>query len=828
MPRIVTFNSPLGDALLFRQLDGHESFGSLFHFTVKLVSTSNAIKPAALLGKGATVVIELERGATRYLNAQVIGFRKTGEEQRYTYYEADLAPWLWYATRAADCRIFQNMTAVEIAEKVLQKYGFPFEKKLAETYQPIGYYVQYNETDFQFLSRLFQQEGIYYYFTHADGVHTLTLADYPGAHPPLANHARIRFVSADKKGMAGEECVIDWEDGGTIKTGRYITDDYHFKTPSAELQQIRNDPQNPTHGDFEIYNWGQGYTNGGHGAHLTKVELEALQHRHASVAGSTTVRGMAPGYTFALFQHPDASFNLDYVITGATYHFQENPYSTGDSGDHTDWKIGFTAQKSAQAYRSVKTAAWPHVGGPHTAVVVGPKGKELWCDEFGRVKVQFPWDRYGKSDENSSCWIRVSSPWAGSNYGGVHVPRIGQEVLVEYLNGEVNRPIITGRVYNAEQMPPWSLPANATQSGFLSRSTPGGGYDNANAIRFEDKKGAEQLWIQAERNLDTQVENDESHHVMHDRKQKIDHDESITVGNNKIILVHGSHQETIKKGMSINVTGGNQSSTVEGDITVMSNNGVIKFMVGASSIIMTKDHIVIDSPRVDLNPGGVSGETGAALAMPGAIAAVKSAFDPSSKGTEKSNDKGAAQQKSDPATPAAAPTPKALDSEQKTAVEQALKDQQKMLEDKISALKRWNKEDQAEFKKAFGSTTDEDKNTIGNQLQKTLDLSKKMTADNFLPAEESVSGIFAYVYPDDEKHQVYLDEHFWKAPATGRDSKAGVLTHEMSHFLDVGSTADGFPDAIYGVKNSRELAVANSANALRHADSFEYWVEGGE
>jgi type VI secretion system secreted protein VgrG len=582
MPRIFTFNSPLGDALLFKQMYGQDGLSSLFSFTVKLVSTDNAIKPSALLGKGVTIDVELEHDARRYLNAQVIGFRKTGEEQRYAEYEAELAPWLWYATRAADCRIFQNRTAVEIAEQVLQKYGFPFEKKLAETYQPIGYYVQYNETDFQFLSRLFQQEGMYFFFEHADGVHTLILADFPGSHQPLANHASIRFVSASKKSMAGEESIHHWEDAGAIKTGRYVTDDYFFKTPSAELQQTRNDPKNPTHGDHEIYHWGQGFTNGGHGAHLTKVELEALQNKHAFAEGSTSVRGMAPGYTFTMFQHPDASLNIDYLVTGTAYHFQENPYASGDAGDHPNWKIDFTAQKSSDQYRAAKVTNWPYVGGPHTAVVVGPKGKELWCDEHGRVKVQFPWDRYGKSDENSSCWIRVSSPWAGSNYGGIHVPRIGQEVLVEYINGEVNRPIITGRVYNAEQMPPWTLPANATQSGFLTRSTPGGGADHANAIRFEDKKGEEELWLHAEKDQRIEVEHDESHWVGHDRSKTIDHDETVhvkhdrteTVDNNETITVHNNrtecvdHNETIDIGASrTNTIGVNHTETIGGNHT---------------------------------------------------------------------------------------------------------------------------------------------------------------------------------------------------------------------------------------------------------------------
>ena len=634
--RIFTFNSPLGDDLMFRRLEGVEGLSILFELKVILLSEKDSIKGKDLLGKSVTIEMETE-GEPRYLNAQVVNFKKTSQEDRFTEYMAELSPWLWYATRTADCRIFQHKTAVQIIDEVLGKYKFPFEKRLYEKYKEIGYYVQYNETDFQFLSRLFEQEGIYYFFEHDDDVHTLILADCPSSHTTLSNNAEIRFSSADTTGAAGEEVIRDWKLSESVKSGRYVTDDYDFKKPQAKLQQRRNDPREHDQAGYEIYNWGQGFSDPGHGEHLTKVELESLQHCQLCATATTTVRDVTPGYTFSLYRHPDDEQNADYLIIRTKYNFKENSYATGDLADHTEWSTECVVQKASLQYRPLKTIPWPWVGGPQTAVVSGPKGEEIWTDKYGRVKVQFPWDRYGKNDENSSCWIRVSSPWAGSNFGAMHVPRIGQEVLIEYINGEINRPIIIGRVYNDSQMPPWKLPDHATQSGILSRSSKGGGYGNANAIRFEDKKGAEQFWIQAERDLDMQVEHDETHHVMHDRKQKIDHDESVTVGNNKIILVHGSHQETIEKGMSINVTGGNQTSTVEGNITVISNNGVIKFMVGASSIIMTKDHIIIDSPRVDLNPGGISGEKGAALATPGAIAAVASTFDASSGGAKANN-----------------------------------------------------------------------------------------------------------------------------------------------------------------------------------------------
>jgi type VI secretion system secreted protein VgrG len=524
--RIFTLNSPLGEDLLFKGLTGQESIGNLFSFTLTALSKRNNIQAKELLGNGVTIAIETVAGK-RYLNAQVVQFQKIAQEERYSVYQAELRPWLWYAGISGDCRIFQHKTVVQIADEVLARYPFTVRKKLYNDYKEIGYCVQYNESDLDFLSRQLEQEGIYYYFEHQDGEHALVLADDIGSHKPVPGYERIRFVSADQQGTASEECMHEWGVVETIKTGQYITDDYDFKKSKAVLKQTRNMPHDHAQSTHEIYEWGHGFTESAHGEHLAKIHLEQMQQGQTKAHAKTNVRGIGPGYTFTMFQHPDSAQNIEYLITAADYSFKENPYSTGD--DVPDWGIDFSAQKSTEPYRAVKETERPYVHGVHTATVSGPAGEEIWCDKFGRVKLQFPWDRYGKSDENSSCWIRVSSPWAGDNFGVINLPRIGQEVLVEYVNGDINRPIITGRVYNDFHMPPWTLPDNATQSGVLSRSSKKGGYENANALRFEDKKGAEQVWLQAERNMDTVVEKDETHSVGHDRTKTIGHDENSTI-----------------------------------------------------------------------------------------------------------------------------------------------------------------------------------------------------------------------------------------------------------------------------------------------------------
>jgi type VI secretion system secreted protein VgrG len=325
------------------------------------------------------------------------------------------------------------------------------------------------------------------------------------------------------------------------------------------LQKIDDLPKGHNHDALEIYEWHGRYPDLAEGAQLARVRREEQQQDFQRITASSNVRGIMPGYYFKLTDHPVASNNAEYLIIGATYHFQENQQT--DDSKETEWSVGFTAKPSSERYQPPRVITKTPVVGPHTAKVTGPAGSEIWCDAYGRVKVQFAWDRYGKNDENSSCWIRVSSPWAGSNFGGMHVPRVGQEVMVEFVGGDGDQPLITGRVYNQNQMPPWDLPANATQSGFLSRSSPGGAYGNANAIRFEDKKGAEQVWIQAERNMDTVVEHDETHHVMHDRTKTIDHDETVfvhhdrteTVDNNETITVHNNRKERVDQNEVISI-----------------------------------------------------------------------------------------------------------------------------------------------------------------------------------------------------------------------------------------------------------------------------------
>jgi type VI secretion system secreted protein VgrG len=512
MSNIVTAYTALSpEVLKFRSMVGNERLSSLFEFRVELVSSSASLDLKSLLGKSLSMQVQLEAGGDRYLDGQVVSFEFCGREtstSRSYIYAATLRPWLWYLTLNSDCRIFQDMTVVEIVQQVLAKYGFPVQTRLAATYRQWSYCVQYQESDFAFVSRLMEHEGIYYYFKHEKGQHTLVLADDTSGHDTLPGFATLPYQAPDRIALPEDEGVDRWYATERLRPGRYVVSDYDFRKPKADLQHVRANPIHADHGAYEKYDWQGGYINVGDGDHYAQVRLEAEQTDTQTATAHTTLRAIAPGYLFTLTNCPRASENREYLIVGVDYRLQEGGYATGSSESHYDFN--FLVQPTSLAWRAPCATPIPKATGPQTAVVVGPSGEQIWTDQYGRVKLQFRWDRYGKRDENSSCWVRVSDAWAGSGYGGIFIPRIGQEVVVDFLNGCLDRPLITGRVYNADQMPPFNLPASATQSGVLTR-TPGGSTSNANMFRFEDKQGSEQVKLHAERNFDVSVEQSTSH-----------------------------------------------------------------------------------------------------------------------------------------------------------------------------------------------------------------------------------------------------------------------------------------------------------------------------
>lgn len=575
MNHVITAHTPLDpDMLKFRSLDGEERLSSLYEFRVELVSSSASLDMNGLLGKPLTLKIITLNGGVRYLGGHIARCAFAGRETntpRTYIYMVTLRPWLWYLTKTTDCRIFQNLTVVEILRQVFSKYGFQIDERLLATYRSWDYCVQYQENDFAFVSRLMEHEGIYYFFRHEADQQVLVLADDMSAHDPLPDYATLPYLPPDRIALPLEEGVDQWHPAVALCPGTYAVDDYDFRKPRADLSQMRANPLSAEHGGYTRYLWQSGYIEAEQGEHYARVRLEEEQAAHARTQAHTCLRAIAPGYLFTLTNCPRQMENRTYLVVEVNYRLQEGGYATGSGEARYDFD--FVAQPASSAYRAASVTPVPKATGPQTAVVVGPASQDIWTDQYGRVKLQFRWDRLGKRDENSSCWVRVSDAWAGSNYGGIHIPRIGQEVVVDFLNGDLDRPLVTGRVYNADQMPPFALPGAATQSGIVTR-TPGGTRANANMLRFEDKAGAEQMSLHAERDYALSVENDATQEIGGNETTAIANDTTVTVG-----------------GSSVNVVNGNSTSVVLGTNASFVVNQISALGTGVGVVGSTMDAI---------------------------------------------------------------------------------------------------------------------------------------------------------------------------------------------------------------------------------------------
>ncbi|WP_395349415.1 type VI secretion system Vgr family protein [Variovorax sp. UC122_21] len=556
MARVVTAHTPLGeDQLLFRSMHGSEGLSQLFEFEVDLLSPNTSVDMKAMLGKPLTLEIKTLTGTPRYLNGQITRFTLIGRDaasSRYMVYRASVRPWLWYLTRTSDCKIFQNKSVVEILEEVLGEYGFALEKKLTASYRQWDYCVQYQETDFAFVSRLMEHEGIYYFFKHEKNQHTLVLADDMSAHETLPEYPRISYVSTDRVGDPGREAIDQWEVTEEIRPGTYVVDDFDFKKPKADLLTTRSQPRGNDHGQYEMYEWLGGYSDAGQGEHYARIRLEEAQAQAELDIGHATVRGMAPGYRFTMQNAPRDEDNREYLIVSVLYNLREGGYASGNG--EGDYGFQFGVQPTSFPYRAPRVTRIPTTNGPQTATVVGPAGEDIWIDKYGRVKVQFRWDRYGQRNEDSSCWVRVSSAWAGSNFGAVNHPRIGQEVVVDFIAGCPDRPLIIGRVYNADQMPPLELPAKATVSGFISRTIKGDG-ELANHFVIDDDPSNESIKIHAQKDFVIEVENDETHTVEGNRTTHVHKNDELTVDEARTTTVNNGLDHAIyKSGSKLEVT----------------------------------------------------------------------------------------------------------------------------------------------------------------------------------------------------------------------------------------------------------------------------------
>ena len=514
--------------------------------TLTLLSERKDILASDLLGKPATLTIALREDAPRYLSGYVTRFAQRGFEGKYCVYEMQLKPWLWLLSRTSDCRIFQELSVPDIVKQVFEDHPVArYEFKLLRPYRTWNYCVQYRETDFNFVARLLEHEGIYWYVEHDEAGHKVVLCDSASGHDAKPGCESLPFYGSGAQATPALEYVQAWGSAECVKPAKVVITDYDFQRPSTSLETNQSVARNYDLSDGEIFDYPGGYIQTGDGSQYVEDRLDELQTQFQTFDGTTNAQGVSTGHLLSLSRHPRESENAQYLVTGTQISLSQAANEAG-SGE-TGLRCSFSCIPAAQQYRPPRRTPKPLVAGPQTAIVSGPAGEEIHTDKYGRVKVQFHWDRRGKSDERSSCWVSVAHPWAGSNFGGIHIPRIGQEVIIGFIEGDPDAPIIMGRTYNGENLPPWDLPANATQSGFLTRSTKGGSYGNANAIRFEDKHGDEQLWIHAEKNQDIEVENDETHWVGRDRTKTIDRHETVFVKGNRTETVDLDETITVHK-----------------------------------------------------------------------------------------------------------------------------------------------------------------------------------------------------------------------------------------------------------------------------------------
>jgi len=561
--RGIELTTPLGpDQLLIRDMSATEELGRLFVIDITLLSPSGDIRFEDLLGQDVTVRVDLPHDRKRYFSGYVSDFSQAVDEGRYAVYHATVRPWLWFLTRTSDCRIFQNKTVPDIIKQVFRDEGFTdFEDRLSQSYRTWVYCVQYRETDFNFVSRLMEQEGIYYYFKHENGKHTMILSDSYSAHEPIPGYETIPYYPPDSTVVHEDERIHKWSTSKCVQPGAYALDEFDFERPKTDLAVNSSIARTHTRCDYEIYDYPGEYVQTDHGNAYARTRIEEMHAHYEQAQADSDAKGIMPGGVFTFDEYPREDQNREYLVVAATHSARIDAYEASGEGGGMTYSNSFSVIESQCPFRSECRTPKPIVQGPQTAIVVGKSGEEIWTDEYGRVKLQFHWDRYGKSDVNASCWVRVAQLWAGKTWGGIHIPRIGQEVIVDFLEGDPDQPIITGRVYNADEMPPYELPANKTQSGIKSRSSQGGSGANFNEIRFEDKKGEEEVYIHAEKDQNNIVENDETTSVGHDRTEDVGNNETISIGVNRTETV-GSN-ETISIGSNRSVTiGSNKTETI--------------------------------------------------------------------------------------------------------------------------------------------------------------------------------------------------------------------------------------------------------------------------
>ena len=593
--RWITLETPLGkDVFAATEARGTEGISSLFEFTVSALSTRTSIDPKDLLGKSVTLSMARPGGKRRYVNGIVTAFSAGAfTRSEYRLYTLVVSPSLWLLKRTSDHKVFQEKTAVAIIEQLLGDSDVPFEKKLSASYETCEYRVQFGETDFDFFQRLLAEEGIFYFFKHKDGEHKLVLTDNASAYADCLQDT-VEYRQGQEEAVDG---IHTFDTAAHLTDAQWHIEDYDFEKPANNIEGERKTNQQPASAKkWEHYRFPGTSVKADTLKRFATAAIDAAEAGFETAEGGSTCASFTSGHAFTLKGHPVAAENRRVVLTMVHHealnrvHFAQRPGSEAKPY----YRNTFTTMPATRIARDPLPAPKPVVQGPQTALVVGPSGDEIHTDKYGRIRVQFHWDRYGKKNEKSSCFVRVAQSLAGSNWGSVFVPRVGMEVVVQFLDGDPDRPLVTGAVYNADNMPPWALPANMTKSGLLTRSSKSGQTANANELSFEDKKGEEKITFHAEKDFLREVENDDTLDVGHDQKRTIKNNRTteITEGNESLTIKKGNRTEKIETGNeTLDIDKGNRTvtlSTGNDELTLKKGGRTVALTMGNDSLTLSK------------------------------------------------------------------------------------------------------------------------------------------------------------------------------------------------------------------------------------------------
>jgi len=590
--RWIMVDSPLGeDTLIPTYFEGDETISRLFTYRLELISNMPTIAPETVLGKDMTIHLRRPDGKTRVFHGRINRFAAGPMwSHGYRHYQAEVVPWTWFLTRTTDCRIFEDEKVPDIIEKIFKDLGFSdFDLSGVDKgkHPKREYCVQYRETDFNFVSRLMEEEGMFYFFKHEQGKHTMVIADKTSAYLDCEDKEVKFFAHQDES-----NAIKRWQRRHTYKPGKWAQRDYNFETPSDKLNTNKNTLLNvPQVQKYEMYDYPGLYINKGDGDNVTTWRMEGEESGFEIVEGGSDCQPFSPGYKFKMKQHEcDDEEGKSWVIL-STHHVASDYTHIAGEGPPTEYQNSFTCMPDSRIFRPERVTPKPVVHGAHTAFVTGPAGEEIHTDKYARIRASFHWEREGYD----SCWMRVIQSWAGKQWGTQFIPRVGMEVVVNFLEGDPDRPYVTGCVYNADYMPPYALTDNKTQSGWKSRSSTGGGPSNFNELRFEDKQGQEEVYFHAEKDFTRVVENNDKLTVGVDKMSPGKQDIEI-FGNRTTTIDTGNDDLTLKMGSkTTTVTLGSITYTALQSITLQ---------VGPSSISITPASITLTSPTINFMASG--------------------------------------------------------------------------------------------------------------------------------------------------------------------------------------------------------------------------------